>query len=139
MKFTTKTLLISLSLFISFNTHISAGESKPVSHIKLENITSSEAARSVFQKDTAELKAKSPLNNEALPNVHFITYSLEKSIAYYAEKGGDDVQVLAKEIADVVEAIHLHSENGRLEETQNNLQNYFILAETLEAKLGSIH
>ena len=61
---------------------------------------------------------------------HVITYSLEKAVAYFSKNMEGDQQVSAKEIAELVELIHLSAENNRASETEVYLQEYFELANT---------
>ena len=47
------------------------------------------------------------------------TYSLEKAVAYFVENSEAEGQILAEQIAVVVEEIHLASENNRSEDTRS--------------------
>ena len=63
-----------------------------------------------------------------MQQIHIVTYTLEKSVEYFAENLTDEKQELVKEIAVVVENIHLNSENNRKKDTQQQLIKYFELA-----------
>ena len=66
---------------------------------------------------------------EEASKIHIITYTLEKSVAYFAENLTGEKQSLAKEMAVVVEDVHLSSENNRLEKLQEHLREYFDLVD----------
>jgi flagellar biosynthesis component FlhA len=104
-------------------------EEKPVQHLKVADVGSMEDARRIFIEKTSEIKSKKKLDPVELEQIHIITYSLEKSVAYFAENLEGHRQELAKEIAVVVEDIHLDSENKRQEKIRNHLNRYFDLAE----------
>lgn len=131
---TIKSALITALVTLSINS-ATATEEKPVQHLKLEAVKSSEEAYRVFVKDTKALKDKKELNEKALHEIHYITYSLEKSIAYYSEKGEGSIQDAAKALAIIVEDIHVHSENNRPEKTQKYLAQYFTEAKKFNALL----
>jgi len=116
--------LLSLNVFSDTQT-----ADKPVQHIVVENIASFAEAEKVFVEMTADLKAKIVLDESELHQIHMITYSLEKSLAFYSESLGGAAQKLAEDIAIVVEEIHLASENNRQESTKNSMREYFRLAE----------
>lgn len=98
---------------------------KPVQHLKVADLTSMEEAKSVFLDKTIEIATKQTLDSAELQQIHVITYTLEKSVAYFAEQLSGAPQVLAQEIAVVVENIHIHSENNRKADTQEQLRQYF--------------
>jgi hypothetical protein len=75
------------------------------------------------------MRAKKPLNIENASQIHIITYTLEKSVAYFAENLKGEKQALAMKIAVVVEDIHIASESNRLEELQEHLDKYFDLVD----------
>ena len=108
---------------------------KPIQHMKLEEIVSLEKAISVFNETTASIKSKVKLDADELHEIHIITYSLEKSIAYFSENMDGEKQSLAKEIAEVVESIHLASENNRSTEAKSHLENYFKLSDKFSTLL----
>jgi hypothetical protein len=112
-----------------------ASEDKPVQHLKLESISDAATAKSVFLQETAALKAKNKLDAQALQDIHIITYSLEKSVAFYTQSSNLSTQAEAKVLADVVEALHLNSENNRTVATQKNLTQYFSLADKFKPHL----
>lgn len=132
-----KTFKLTLTfLFSTLLANYSLGGEKPIQHLKLESIDNANVAKSVFIKDTQTLRQKSVLTPKVLSEIHFLTYSLEKSIAYYVYNSEGDMQKLAKEMAIVVEEIHLSSENNRGEKTRQSLDKYFSLAEKFEAELN---
>ncbi|GAA5217362.1 DUF6746 family protein [Corallincola platygyrae] len=111
----------------------SDGDEKPIQHLKLEDVASMDSAQQIFEQKTAELQAMKQLDPAELQQIHIITYSLEKSVAYLADNTSGDEQRLAHEIAVVVEDIHLDSENNRQTETKKHLDRYFSLAQQMMA------
>ena len=120
--------LILLIFSLAFALPVAASDG-PVQHLKIADVTSMQDAKKIFIDKTAEIKARKKLDAAELQQIHFITYSLEKSVAYFAENLEGRRQELAKEIAIIVEEIHLASENNRREETEKHLNEYFGLAE----------
>lgn len=112
--------------------HTDHSDEKPIQHLKLEDITSLEEAKKVFRADTEKLKSMTKLDDSELSEIHFITYSLERAIAYFAENLQDKAQSISKEMAIVVEDLHLDSENGRAEKTRLHLDAYTKLTSSLE-------
>jgi hypothetical protein len=115
-----------------FSLSVLAGDEsneKPTQHLQVADVQSMEEAKAIFLDKTAEIRAKKPLNLENASQIHIITYTLEKSVAYFAENLTGDRQELAKEIAVVVEDIHIASEGNRLEELKEHLNNYFVLVD----------
>lgn len=112
-----------------------ASEQKPVQHLKLDSINDAATAKNVFLQETAALKAEKKLDAQALQDIHIITYSLEKSVAFYTQSTNQSIQAKAKALADVVEALHLSSEKNRIEATQKNLSQYLSLAEKFKSNL----
>lgn len=108
--------------------HIETEGEKPIQHLKLPDITSQQKAVEVMKSTTVQLKSKKKLEDSELGNIHIITYSLEKAIAYFVENSVGDQQAAAKKMAEVVEAVHLNSENNRAEKTKAALDEYFKLA-----------
>jgi len=125
--------LFSLNVFSETN-----NSEKPVQHIIVDNIASFSEAKKVFIEMTNELKAKTVLDESELHQIHMITYSLEKSLAFYAENLNGDAQKLAEDIAVVVEDIHLASENNRQGSTREFLSNYFELSQDFIASVESL-
>ena len=103
---------------------------KPIQHLKLENIATESSAVEVMQSTTEQLLAKNNLDALELHEIHMITYSLEKAVAFFAENLSGARQVTAQEMAVVVEEVHLSSENNRKEETKVALDQYFALFES---------
>ena len=58
---------------------------KAIKHIDLPDITSYEEAKEVFNQTTSELREKNKLDATELQEVHMITYSLEKAVAYFSK------------------------------------------------------
>ena len=102
---------------------------KPIQHLKLENIATKSSAVEVMQSTTEQLLAKNNLDALELHEIHMITYSLEKAVAFFAENLSGALQVTAQEMAVVVEEVHLSSENNCKEETKVALDQYFALFE----------
>ncbi|KUJ82518.1 hypothetical protein AWR36_012015 [Microbulbifer flavimaris] len=127
-----KLVLVLLTLVFAFTAPVQASdESKeePIQHYQVPDVTSMEDAERIFVETTAEMKSKKKLDQVELEQIHVVTYSLEKSVAYFAENLKGERQQLAKELAVVVEDIHLASENNRHEAAKAHLSNYFELAE----------
>ena len=102
-------------------------DEKPIQHLKLEDIASESSAVEVMQATTEQLLAKTNLDALELHEIHMITYSLEKAVAFFAENLSGARQVTAQEMAVVVEEIHLSSENNRKDATKVALDQYFAL------------
>ena len=126
------TKLVILIFSLACALHVMASdESKeePVQHLKIADVTSMKDAKKIFIEKTSEIKSEEKLDQLELQQIHIITYSLEKSVAYFVENLKGERQELAKEIAVVVEDIHISSENSRQKETETHLNKYFNLAE----------
>ena len=54
----------------------------------------------------------------------------QKAVAYFSKNMEGDQQVSAKEIAELVELVHVSAENNRASETKVYMQEYFELANT---------
>ena len=80
-----------------------------------------------MQSTTEQLLAKTNLDALELHEIHMITYSLEKAVAFFAENLSGARQVTAQEMAVVVEEVHLSSENNRKDATKVALDQYFAL------------
>lgn len=122
-------LLLSALTFASPGLASDISKEEPIQHLKVANVTSMEDAKKIFIDKTSEIKTYKKLDVEKLHQLHIITYSLEKSVAYFAENLKKESQELAKEIAVVVEDIHIDSENNREEKTRQHLTKYYKLAE----------
>ena len=118
------TMLFSLSV-------LATGESKekPTQHLKVADVNSMEVAKEIFLDKTVEIRNKKTLNLEEVSQIHIISYTLEKSVAYFAVNLKGEKQKLAKEIAVVVEDIHIASESNKLEKLKKHLNEYFDLAD----------
>lgn len=124
--------LVMIIFSLAFAMHVMASnESKeePVQHLKIPDVTSMKDAKKIFIETTSEIKSKKNLDQLELQQIHIITYSLEKSVAYFVENLKGERQELANEIAVVVEDIHISSENNRQKEAETYLNKYFNLAE----------
>jgi len=114
-------------IFITFASLLSimsiAGE-KPVQHKKVADITSMQDAKEVFLETTADIQSKKTLNATSAHEIHMITYSLEKSIAYFAETLTGNKKEIVDNMAVVVEEVHLASENNRFAELKKYLTTY---------------
>ena len=127
-------LVIALAIFTPAYASDTSKEA-PVEHLVIPDVTPIDEATLIFIEKTSELKSKKKLDENELHQIHIITYTLEKSIEYFALNLASEQQYLSKKIANVVEDIHLNSENNRKEETQQQLQKYFLLAEQLAPEL----
>lgn len=123
--------LLSLSS-LNFSSTIQA-EEKAVQHKIVADITEVEKAKSVFSNTTAELKTKQELDATQLHEIHMITYSLEKAVAYFVDSEQGQAQKDAEQLAGVVELVHIASENNRSAETRVYLDEYFKLADAYAA------
>ncbi len=121
-------VLLSLSM-ASLATKVE--NEKPVKHLKPADLTTLEAAEKVFLDKTAELKKIKVFDAPSLQKIHVITYSLEKSMAYYVENLKGKNKALAQAMAEQVEFVHLNSENNRPVLTKNHLTQYLALARGL--------
>jgi len=122
-------LLLFTVIFSSLVLASGISKEEPVQHLKAADVTSMEDAKKIFITKTSDIKNMKSLDAAELQKIHVITYSLEKSVAYFADNLKDERQKLANEIAVVVEDIHINSENNRKEMTQQHLATYFKLAE----------
>ena len=77
--------------------HIDQAE-KPIQHLKLKDIASESNAVEVMQSTTEQLRAKTNLNALELHEIHMITYSMEKAVAFFAENLSGARQVIAQEM-----------------------------------------
>lgn len=105
-------------------------DEKPIQHLKLEDIATGSSAAEVMKSTTEQLRAKTKLDALELHEIHMITYSLEKAVAFFAENLSGARRATAQEMAVVVEEIHLSSENNRKEDTKAALDQYFALFES---------
>jgi len=112
-----------------------AGE-QPVQHLIVDDITSYQEAKQVFADTTADIKTKTKFDAADLHDIHMITYSLEKAIAYFVETMEGEQKAAAENMAAVVELVHLSSENDRKIEIQVYLEDYFKRAEAFSAGLN---
>lgn len=122
--------LFVFSMLFSFSV-LAEDESKekPTQHLHIADVTSMEQAKEIFLDKTVEIRSKETLDLEAASQIHIITYTLEKSVAYFAENLEGEKQEQAKEIAVVVEDIHIASESNKLSDLQKSLDKYFDLVD----------
>jgi hypothetical protein len=97
---------------------------KPTQHLKLSDVKSMKEAKEIFLDKTIEIRGKKNISITEAAEIHIITYTLEKSVAYFAENLTGEKQKQAKEIAEVVEKIHLTSESNQLEKLKMHLKEY---------------
>ncbi|NVK12082.1 MAG: hypothetical protein HWD83_08775 [Gammaproteobacteria bacterium] len=119
------------AIVLMFSPSLALGDDA-VRHLELEEVTSFEVAEDIFSADTERLKAISELNPATLHDIHFITYSLETAVAFFVNNSHSEESAYYQELAEVVEEIHIASENGRAEETRDHLDRYFAMAEARE-------
>lgn len=125
-----KITLLAFALLMSSSVLASGGSTeKPTQHLQVADVQTMQEAKAVFVDKTAEIRANTPLTLENAAHIHIITYNLEKSVAYFAENLQGEKQQLAKEIAVVVEDIHITSESNRLDELKKHIDNYFALVD----------
>jgi len=126
---------IVLTIFTLLNITYSHAEEEPVQHLQLDDITSLENAKYVFFDTTSQIRSKSKFDATELNEIHIITYSLEKAVAYFAGNLSSEKQLMAKEMAETVELIHIASENNRTAETQAYVAQYLKMAESFTTDL----
>lgn len=129
-----KHLVLCISALLISSLSFASGvhdEEKSIQHFKAADVTSLEEAKSIFFETSDSIKQKKQLDEKELHEIHIITYTLEKSVAYLSEHLTDKGQALAQDIAVVVEDIHINSENNRQEKTREHLDKYFLLVEKL--------
>ncbi|MFK7964761.1 MAG: DUF6746 family protein [Burkholderiaceae bacterium] len=117
-------LLIAGMVFSTWALAADAAKEKPTQHLKVADVESMAVAKEVFIDTTAQIRRKKTVGPAEASEIHIITYSLEKSVAYFADNLSGEKQTLAQEMAVVVEEIHLASENNRLGELENHLSKY---------------
>ena len=109
----------------SHSNHEAPGNKEnPIQHLKLEDITSLDVAIKTFNETTKKIKSRSALSPKDMAEIHVITYSLEKAVAYFVKNLEGEGKKVAKKIAIVVEEIHLASENNKKEKCQKSLSQY---------------
>ena len=135
MNFKKLYLAFTLTIMTSLTLPSFASEEEAVQHLVLPDITSLQEAKEVFAKTTSELQSKTKLDASELHDIHTITYSHERAIAYFAENLEGEQQVAAQKIAEVVEFVHIDSENSRPSETSAHLTEYFVLAEAFRSEI----
>ena len=125
-----KLIFAFLVMFFSLSV-LASGESKekPTQHLKIVDVTSMIEAKEIFVVKTAEIIGKKSIGIKESAEIHIITYSLEKSVAYFVENLKGSKQKLAKEMAVVVEDIHINSERNQLEKLKKHLKEYVNLVD----------
>ena len=123
------TLLVFTMLFSLCALAVDESKEKPTQHLQVADVQSMEEAKAIFIDKTAEIRSKKPLNLENASQIHIITYTLEKSVAYFAENLKGEKQKLAEKMAVVVEDIHIASESNKLEALKEHLNKYFDLVD----------
>lgn len=98
---------------------------EPVRHLNVEEVTSAEVANDIFKRDTERLRQFSQFDAAELNDIHMITYSLETAVAFFVSNSSGDRLAHFRQMAHVVEKIHVVSENGRGAETKRQLAKYF--------------
>ena len=110
-----RTVLFAL-VVITFATLSQASTSSTeelIQHINVAKVTTMVEAKKIFVEKTLEMNGKQTLEEQERHQIPIITYTLEQSIAYFNENLSGESQALVKTMADVVENIHLSSENTR--------------------------
>ncbi|MDD7986098.1 hypothetical protein PQO01_14190 [Lentisphaera marina] len=108
---------------------------KPVQHLKIADISSMDNAIKVFNETVEKLKSKNKFDAAELHDIHMITYSTEKAIAYFSENLTAEQKEIAKKAAVVLEEVHLASESNNKEATQKNLTEFLSLAAKIAINL----
>ncbi len=128
--------LIVLCIAALFAQNVQANGSsteKAIQHLKVADVTSLKEAKKIFTQLTTEISSKKSLDIVELQQLHILTYTLEKSVAYFADNLTGDSQKLAQKLAIVVEDIHINSENNRKEKTKDSIDSYLSLATKFSA------
>lgn len=97
---------------------------QPVQHLKVPDVTSMQDAKAIFLEMNHEMLEKQDIGMQEAAEIHIITYTLEKSVAYFADNLTGDKQAQAKEMAVVVENIHLASESNQFAALNQHLNDY---------------
>ena len=120
-----KKLLLILVMFMTLPVLASAETKvKPTQHLKIADVTSMKEAKSIFLEKTLEIRSKKNIGLKEASEIHIITYTLEKSVAYFAQNLTGEKQSLAKQMAIVVEDIHINSESNNLDKLRIHLKEY---------------
>lgn len=125
-----------LAAFTTLSLTTAVASEEPVQHLIVDDITSYQEAKQVFADTTADIKTKTKFDATDLHDIHMITYSLEKAIAYFVDNMEGEQKAAAEKMAAVVELVHLSSENSRNIEIQVYLEDYFKRAEAFSAGLN---
>lgn len=125
MKTLTISLLAALTLVLSTVTLADTHAEKSIKHKVVDDIVTFDRALEVFEETTVELHTKTTLDETELNDIHMITYSLEKAVAYFVENSKDEQRVNAEKMAEVVELVHIASENNRKTQAKLYLEAYF--------------
>ncbi len=113
----TLSALVMISCDQNTTTSAEAPE-KPTKHMEVPDVTTLDAAKSIFKERTDEIIGKQKLDTQELHEIHMSTYHLEKAVAYFAENAEGDQKKAAEDLAVVVEEIHLKSEGFKPAETK---------------------
>ena len=125
-----KVVLMIVAAFLSLPVlATSDSDEKPTQHLKVADVTSMDEAKDTFLATTLEIKGLGDVGLEEAAKIHVITYTLEKSVAYFSENLTGEKQSIAKEMAVVVEDIHITSENNRMDELHKHLDTYYGLVD----------
>lgn len=125
-----KLILLVCVMFFSLSALASEeAKEKPTQHLKIPDVTSMEDAKTIFLGKTMEIRNKKNISLKEAAEIHIITYTLEKSVTYFAENLMGEKQSLAHQMAVVVENIHINSESNRLEKLKKHLKEYFDLVD----------
>ncbi|EDM25595.1 hypothetical protein LNTAR_08231 [Lentisphaera araneosa HTCC2155] len=108
---------------------------KPTQHLKVADLTSLDNAVKVFNETVVKLKAKTKFDAAELNEIHLITYSTEKALAYFGENFTGEQKELAKKAVIVLEEVHLASESNNKDATQKKLTEFLALAVQIAMKL----
>jgi len=124
-------LVVLVTALIVSGAVLAADESKekPIQHLKIADVESMAQAKEIFIDKTAEIKVRKKLDAAEAAQIHIITYTLEKSVAYFAQNLTGEKQRQAQDIAVVVEDIHLASEGNKLDELRSHVDTYFSLVD----------
>ncbi len=106
---------------------------KPTKHMEVPDVTTLEAAKSIFAERTAEIIGKQKLDTQEMHEIHMSTYHLEKAVAYFAENSEGAQKKAAEDIAVVVEEIHLKSESFKPAETKAEIAKLSEMAKAFSA------
>ncbi|MCF1428281.1 MAG: hypothetical protein LPD71_11925 [Shewanella sp.] len=112
------------TVLVALSTLAASGDERPTQHLKAPDVTNMQDAKDIFLEMNHELMEMPNIGMQQAAEIHILTYTLEKSVAYFADNLTGDKQSLAKQMVVVVEEIHLTSERNRIDALKQHLNGY---------------